>query len=267
MLLTITHRTHYRYDRPVAYGLQQLRLTPKTGPGQRVVEWSLEVEGGKVEAEFDDEHNNRVTLISFSGAGHEITATSRGRVETEDLNGVRGRQRGFMPLWFYLRPTELTRPGARVCALIKGLAGDEPDELQRMHALSERIRDAVAWATGHTDPDSSAEHALETGRGVCQDHAHVFCAAARMMGTPARYVSGHLLMEDRTVQEAGHAWAEAHIPNLGWVGFDISNAISPDARYVRFACGPDYASCAPVRGLRFGDGSAESLAVDVEVAQ
>ena len=96
----------------------------------------------------------------------------------------------------------------------------------------------------------SADAAIEHGCGVCQDHAHIFVAAARSLGYPARYVSGYLLMDDANTEEASHAWAEAHVDGLGWVGFDISNGISPDTRYVRVATGLDYAQAAPVTGTR-----------------
>jgi transglutaminase-like putative cysteine protease len=101
---------------------------------------------------------------------------------------------------------------------------------------------------------------------VCQDHAHIFIAAARSMGYPARYVSGYLMMEDRVHQDASHAWAEVHVDPLGWVGFDVSNGISPDTRYVRVATGLDYAEAAPVSGLRFGNGG-EAMSIDIQVAQ
>jgi transglutaminase-like putative cysteine protease len=114
--------------------------------------------------------------------------------------------------------------------------------------------------------DTKAEDALEAGRGVCQDHAHVFIAATRLLGYPARYAGGYLMMNDRVQQDAGHAWAEAHVEGLGWVGFDVSNAISPDARYVRVATGLDYREAAPVSGMRFGAAS-ESLDVSIQVQQ
>jgi transglutaminase-like putative cysteine protease len=87
---------------------------------------------------------------------------------------------------------------------------------------------------------------------VCQDHAHIFIGAARERGIPARYVSGYLMMNDRIEQEATHAWAEAHIEGLGWVGFDVSNGICPDPRYVRVATGSDYRDAAPVTGISIG---------------
>jgi len=86
------------------------------------------------------------------------------------------------------------------------------------------------------------------------------------LGYPARYAGGYLMMNDRIQQDAGHAWAEVHVENIGWVGFDISNAISPDSRYVRVATGLDYREAAPVSGMRFG-ASSESLDVSIQVQQ
>ena len=86
------------------------------------------------------------------------------------------------------------------------------------------------------------------------------------MGFPARYVSGYLMLNDRVDQAAMHAWAEAHVDGLGWVGFDVSNSISPDVRYVRVATGLDYNDAAPVIGTRIG-GSGEELDVQIEVAE
>ena len=90
------------------------------------------------------------------------------------------------------------------------------------------------------------------------------------MGIPARYVSGYLMLEDRIDQEATHAWAEAHVEGLGWVGFDVSNGICPDARYVRVATGRDYAEAAPVTGISWGPGESilsVSLAVEQQLAE
>jgi transglutaminase-like putative cysteine protease len=123
----------------------------------------------------------------------------------------------------------------------------------------------VHYDVGHTDAATTADAALSAGHGVCQDHAHIFITAARVLGFPARYVSGYLMLTDRIEQEASHAWAEAHVDDLGWVGFDVSNGISPDPRYVRVATGADYLEAAPISGLSYGGGEQQmvvSLAVE-----
>ena len=143
-------------------------------------------------------------------------------------------------------------------------ASDTRKPLDFLHALSALIRERVAYEAGRTHSATTAEEAIGQAAGVCQDHAHIFIGAARASGVPARYVSGYLLMDDRIEQEATHAWAEAHVEGLGWVGFDVSNGISPDPRYVRVATGSDYRDAAPITGISIG-ASEQVLTVGVAV--
>lgn len=266
MLLKITHKTSYHYDRPVHYALQQLRLTPKSNSTQKVVDWNISIDGGKKELEFDDQHNNHVAMISIEPGRSDIFIESKGEVETADTSGIIGKHGGFAPIWMFTRATPLTEPGAQVRKLTKTLAGEFETDVERLHVLSTLVADAIAYETGKTLIDTTAEQALEAGHGVCQDHAHAFVSAARLLGYPARYVGGYLMMDDRDHQDAGHAWAEVHVDPIGWIGFDVSNGISPDERYVRVATGLDYLDAAPIAGMRFGDGS-ESMIVTLQVAQ
>lgn len=267
MRLKIQHRTTYTYSEPASYALQQLRLMPKSRHGQSVLNWRTNIAGGKKELEYEDHHANQVVLMSYAGDGHEISVVSEGEVETADTNGVIGRHQGFAPLWFFTRQTPRTKTGAGIRSLIKGLSAEHEDLIARCHALSDRVLEAVPYKTGVTGPQTTAEEVVQLGFGVCQDHAHVFIAAARQMGIPARYVSGYLLMDGKEAQEASHAWAEVHIDPLGWIGFDVSNEVCPDDRYVRVATGLDYAEAAPISGLHFGEGEGEKLSVDIQVQQ
>lgn len=262
MRLKITHTTEYRYDEPVQYSLQRLRLTPVKSSSQKVLDWSITVEGAKVEVEYDDQFGNHVNLVSTEGEQSAIRISAIGEVETEDRNGVSGPHVGFCPLWLFLRETPLTASGDLSKALANGLVGDS--DLEKMHALMETIHETVEYIPGSTGTETTAEDALEHKRGVCQDHAHIFIAAARTLDIPARYISGYLMLEDDKQEAATHAWAEAHLPGLGWVGFDPANKICPDARYVRVATGLDYSDAAPVSGMRIGL-AAENLTVSVTV--
>lgn len=264
MRLRIKHKTSYRFDEPVHYGLQQLRTTPKNNHQQTVLNWSTTIEGGRREVTFTDHHNNFVELISFDRDVTEVIVRSEGEVEVKDTSGVLGRQGGMTPLWLFARPTSLTKHGAGTRALVRQVEGTT--DIERLHALSAVIGGSISYRTGTSHSGSTAEEAIAAGQGVCQDHAHVFITCAREMGYPARYVSGYLMMDDRIEQDATHAWAEAHVDGLGWVGFDVSNAQSPDDRYVRVATGLDYSGAAPVIGSRFG-GEGEHLDVQIEVAQ
>lgn len=264
MRLKIAHHTHYSYDRPVPYALLQLRVIPKPTAGQKILSWRTTLEGAQQEVAFTDQHNNHVELLQSDPGCRTVSIRSEGEVETADVSGVVGQHGGYAPLWYFMRSTGHTKAGPNIRNLVKTLGKDFENDISRLHGLSALILSKVAYEAGRTDFETLGERALEAGHGVCQDHAHIFLSAARLMGYPARYVSGYLLMDDRIEQNAGHAWAEAHVDGLGWVGFDVSNGISPDARYVRVATGLDYDEAAPISGMVFG-GAKESLSVAITV--
>ena len=266
MQLFIRHTTHYRFEQPVAHGMQQLRLKPRSGPGQSVIDWSMTLDGARVEVEYDDQNDNCTMLVSTLPGMTEVTISCRGQVDTSDPAGIFGSHSGAMPLWLFHSQTRLTEPGPRMRLLAAKFRSGSPDRLDMLHQLSATVLAAVRYETGHTTATTPAEQALAAGRGVCQDHAHIFIGCARLLGVPARYVSGYLMMNDCVDQEAGHGWAEAYIDSLGWVGFDVSNGISPDQRYVRVATGRDYRDAAPVTGIFYGAG-AHLLQVSLAVAQ
>ncbi len=266
MRLAIVHSSRYEYAQPIAHGLMRVRLKPKSTHGQVIINWAMEMDHARIETEFEDQHNNAAVLASVEPGTTVVTVTCRGTVETADNAGVIGQHAGHMPLWAFTKPTDLTWAGPRIRKLAASLETGPGELLASMHLLSARVLDAVQYEIGRTDARTRAEDALQAGHGVCQDHAHIFIAAARELGIPARYVSGYLMMDDRSEQEAGHAWAEVHVPDLGWVGFDVSNGISPDERYVRVATGCDYRDAAPIAGISFGAGDS-TLTVRLSVEQ
>ncbi len=266
MRLSIEHTTRYDFAHATVHGLQRLRLTPKNTHGQDVIAWNMALEGAHFEVEYDDHHFNRTTLVSLTPGVRVVSVTCSGMVDTADKAGIIGQHAGHMPLWTFLRPTALTRAGLKIRALVAGVDADRANKLDFMHALSAAVRDAVQYTTGATDVNTTAEQALTGGHGVCQDQAHVLISAGRLIDVPMRYVSGYLMMNDRIEQDAGHGWVEAHLDGLGWVGFDVSNGISPDERYVRVATGRDYREAAPVTGMAVGAGAVE-LRVELSVEQ
>ena len=266
MRLSIRHTTRYRFDTPVVHALQRLRLTPKETQGQEILEWSMEYDHAHEELTYEDQHHNTTTLVAVEPEATEVTITCRGKVDTHDHAGVIGHHSGHLPLWSFLTQTRLTRPGPGMKKLVGDLGRFEGERLDMLHELSRSVLDRVEYRVGSTGWNTTGEESYAAKKGVCQDHAHIFIGAARALDVPARYVSGYLMMNDRIEQEATHAWAEAFIEGLGWVGFDISNGISPDERYVRVATGRDYRDAAPVTGISFGN-SSQDLEVDVAVEQ
>lgn len=263
MRLKISHMTEYSYAEPVEFALQRLRLTPQNCPGQQVINWQTSVTGAGSQAVYTDHFGNRVELVSINDGARSISIMAMGEVETHDRNGVFGPNVGYVPLWLYLRETPLTKAGKLVKELARGIEGD--GDLARMHSLMSAITEAVQYKKDVTDAETTVEQALERKAGVCQDFAHTFIATARHLGLPARYISGYML-DASSMAAASHAWAEAHVSGLGWVGFDPTNEICPDERYVRLATGLDYGDTAPVSGMRIGD-SPEMITVAVSVEQ
>ena len=218
MPLTIRHSTTYRYDQPVVYALQRLRLRPLTSVTQVVREWRILIDGGRNEASYTDHHGNHVDLISLDPWATEVTIKAEGVVEPQESTGIFGQVYGAAPLWHFRNPTALTTPDSAISSLAK-MVNPRGDLLGSLHALSAEILKSVPYRIGETAAGTSASMALAQGAGVCQDHAQIFVSACRVAGLPARYVSGYLLMDDRIDQDATHAWAETHVDGLGWVGF------------------------------------------------
>jgi hypothetical protein len=231
---------------------------------QTVQNWDIEIEGGKRELSFDDHHGNRTFTVSLNPGNSSIIVKASGTVETHDSSGILGFVHGCLPLWHFRQFTKRTKPGKGIRTLSKII--DANDQLSSLHELSREILSIASYQKGQTFVDTIAEDALSLGSGVCQDHSQIFISATRQAGIPARYVSGYLMMNDRIEQEATHAWAEAYIDKLGWVGFDVSNGISPDERYVRLATGLDSKGASPISGIRLGS-AVESMIVTLQIQQ
>lgn len=265
MDLSITHTTDYTYSAPVDYALQKVRLRPMTSNMQDIADWAVEITGGKIEAGYKDHYGNHVDLVSIEPGARVLSIKASGHAKTLNATGVLGRVYGRAPLWHFQQPTPLTTPGNAIKALPK-ISPNAAEQLPDLHALSAAILKALPYKTGGTLVDTPAEDALKGESGVCQDHAQIFVAAARLSGLPARYVSGYLMINEQVVQEATHAWAEVCIKGLGWVGFDVSNGVSPDEKYLRIALGRDARDAAPIEGLRMGSAD-ETLMVSLQVQQ
>lgn len=264
MLLQIRHSTQYSYERAGVFSVQRLRLTPRSDRRQTVLAWTVEASGIEACASYEDGYGNAVHLVTHCKPFETLTFTARGEVETLDVGGVIGETEEAATPRLFLRSTDLTQSTPAIEALARDLKGS--DLIGRLHHLLDAIATRIAYVTDSTQAGTTAGQAFAAGKGVCQDHAHVFIAAARHIGVPARYVTGYLHLDDERPYAANHAWAEAYVPSLGWVGFDPANNICPTDRYVRLACGLDAVSASPITGARRGGGN-EALSVDVLVRQ
>ena len=268
MRIRISHLTSYRYETPAAGVIQMLRLTPRNHDGQYVARWRIDVSTDCRLDQHEDAFGNITHAFTAEGPFGELTVAVEGEVETRDTQGVvRGAVERFPPS-LYLRETPLTSPDANIAAFAAASReAASGSVLSLLHHMLARLHREMTFDSATTQTTTPAAAAFALKHGVCQDLAHVFIAAARSLTIPARYVGGYFRREDGvTEQEAGHAWAEAFVPDLGWVAFDAANGISATDAHVRVAVGLDYLGAAPVRGSRQGGGT-EVLDVAVRVSQ
>lgn len=271
MLLQIEHDTCYHYDAPLRYSIQTMRLSPKNDSMQQIMRWGIKTTLNGFMPQFEDSFGNITHTLAIDRPHEEVRVSVSGEVLTRDAGGVLGFGTETLPVAVYLRETNLTVADAAMIEFAEqlrgGSRGADLSEIELMHRLSDTIADNVAYQIGQTHSETAAAQAFAQQRGVCQDHAHIFVACARRLGMPARYVSGYMWHDPHGGDgDAAHAWAEAYIPDLGWVGFDPSNRQSPTEAYVRVAVGLDYRSAAPILGLRHGGGD-EEMEVKVRIAQ
>jgi transglutaminase-like putative cysteine protease len=263
MQLHIRHETLYRYGEPVKRSVQNLRLTPRRDPVQRAISWSISAPG-RQHAQIDA-YGNVVHLLTLDEPHREIRIVVNGLVETKDAdNSVLPDEGTLSPLAF-LAETPLTRPDAAIASFAReGLSG-AGDPRSRLLALAEAICERIRYEAGATDVHESAARAFARGRGVCQDHTHVFIACCRSMRIPARYVSGYFYTSNDG-DVASHAWVDAWLgAEQGWTSIDVTHRCSSDGRHCRLAVGRDYMDACPVRGVRRG-GGAEEMSVAVTIA-
>jgi transglutaminase-like putative cysteine protease len=268
MRIRISHATTYAYETPPSVVTQILRLTPRNHDGQYVTDWRIDLSQDCQLHQHEDAFGNITHSFTAEGPFRELSVTVEGVVETQDTKGVVAGAVERFPPQLYLRETALTEGSPAIIDFAESArAGNGKDPLGLLHTLMTALNREITFDTSPTESTTTAAQAFTLRRGVCQDLTHIFIAAARQLGMPARYIGGHFHRVDGvTAQEAGHAWAEVHVENLGWVGFDATNGISTTEAHVRVAVGLDYLGAAPVRGTRFG-GAGETLKVAVHVDQ
>ena len=275
----IEHVSRYLYASPVRHCVMSLCLKPRDDPGQRLLHSEIStVPLASLNAEMDSFGNTKhVLTIHRDHEALEITAHSTVEAaptaQLHDSLGARsweeiGSWTGSFTHWDFTHASALVRPSPALADFVDRLdikLGWDP--VQSLLQLSDTLHQSFEYVPGSTSAVSPIDHILESGRGVCQDYAHVMIAIARSWGMPARYISGYLYVEKtgkQSPESTTHAWVECQLPDLGWVGFDPTNRSLADERYVRIAVGRDYQDVAPTRGILIGGGKS-SLEVNVRM--
>lgn len=253
MRIIVRHEIVQEFASPARSTIQVMRLHPRICESQHVPSWTIDVDVDCRIRESQDAFGNLTQTLDAEGPLSKLTIVARGEVDTFDTAGVlRGEPERFPPEVF-LRDTDLTEPDAALRKFAKEVVRPAKTELDKPHLLMRAVHDAMMLEAGDDVTPVSAAQAFRSEKGASWDLAHVFIAAARSVGVPARCVSGYLaVQDDESAEEPDlggplRAWAEAHVEGLGWIGFDPSICLCMHDGHVRLAAALDYMGAAPLR--------------------
>ena len=284
MFYSIRHVTQFRYSIPVRETVMELRMQPRSEGPQTLRSFQIITNPRAQLYAYTDHLGNAVYHFNLLRAHEELRIEAQAVVELgmlpqfparlDDLEWGRYNNYNLGDDQFdMLGPSKFARLSPELGAFMRaaGLEKPEGDPLTAMKKLQSAIFESFDYQSGVTEVHSPIEHALRERRGVCQDFAHIMIAIARAWGVPARYVSGYMYHRGSRVRseaDATHAWVEAYLPSLGWLGFDPTNNIPAAERHLRAAVGRDYADVPPTRGTFKGLAQSElSIAVGIEPTQ
>jgi len=281
MYYSIRHVTRFRYSSPVRESVMELRMQPRSEGPQSLRSFQITTNPRAQLFAYTDYLGNAVYHFNVLREHDELRIDAQAVVEigamrelppaTDPLEWGRYNSYNLSDDMFdLLEPSNFAFMAPELAAFVTAhnLAKPAEDPLTALRRLNAAIHGAFEYTPGVTDAQSPIAVALKAKRGVCQDFAHIMIAIARIWGIPARYTSGYLYhrgsRHDRSADNATHAWVEAWLPSLGWIGFDPTNNIMAGERHIRAAVGRDYADVPPTRGT-FKGGAESELAISVTV--
>lgn len=280
MHYSIRHLTRFRYDTAISESVMELRMQPRSEGAQRVSSFDLSIKPRANVGSYHDHLGNLVHHFDIPGHHTILTIKAEARVEVgpqilpETMTATAWNELDELlaegDYWEMLMPSHFAAPTDLLRELARELNFQRRDDpLSLLRELTARLHDDFEYAPQSTEVDSPIDTALLNRRGVCQDLAHIMISLVRGVSIPCRYVSGYLFHrdedQDRSAADATHAWVEARLPGLGWVGFDPTNNLIAGERHIRVAIGRDYSDVPPTRGVFKGEANSE-LSVSVQVA-
>ncbi len=282
-LYQIRHVTRVRYESPVSESVMEVRKCPLSEGLQRCLNFQLEVSPEANVFSYQEAIGNTVHHFDTPQPHQQLAVTAEALVEVKDFpelpkalsaeswSDLREESSGFEFLDSLL-PSPLIQPSPLLHEYYSEVGpADDEDPLTFLKRVLDRIAKDFTYVPLSTQVDSPIDLALESKKGVCQDFAHIMVGLARLAEIPSRYVSGYLHhradVSDRSTQDTSHAWMEAYLPKLGWIGFDPTNNILAEERHIRTCLGRDYGDVPPTRGVYRGQSASElSVAVQVHLA-
>ena len=263
MRLRITHTTTFRYDVPVSEAYMEMWLTPLDAGGQRCESFRLTTDPAGEVRSYVDRFGNRIRHFDTLNPHDRLLVSARSEVSTPEAFIDRERELSLLDSFDYLQPTPYAPDSEAVRAFARGVAVPG-DAMATARAVLKATHEALTYAPGSTHVKTTADEALGAGKGVCQDFTHVMIAACRVLGLPARYVSGYVFEPQRGTGAASHAWTDVFVAGHGWLSLDPTHGAEQTDHHVRLATGRDYSDVPPTRGVYKGAGK-EEMAVEVSV--
>jgi len=245
----VQQRFHYEYEAPIATLRQRLMVVPRPVHGdQRLLRHRLDVSEARFRKRMrGDRFGNVVLEIDIPKVEATVDFDISVLAERLPGQGQHLEHATGQALDVYRRPSALTRPDSALRAAAAELACSGETCAELAAAVSNWVYGHMSYGFDRTGVHTTAGEALAAGKGVCQDYAHVMLALCRLLGIPARYVSGHLLGEGGT-----HAWVEVLVPAAGQsvdvLAWDPTHDRRADLNYLTVAVGRDYRDVAPVSG-------------------
>ena len=284
MIYSVRHVTTFRYEPAVRESVMEIRMQPRSEGSQRCLSFHLDVSPGANVLQYRDFSGNIVHHFDVPGQHSEVRVVAESTVEVQETSVPRAADAGDWAdldaqlstddYWEMLLPSQFAQPTDRLLELSRELNWERRgNPLDLLIRLNEAIYNRFAYVPNSTKVDSPIDDALGTRQGVCQDFTHIMIALVRQLRIPCRYVSGYLFhntegseKKDRSSDGATHAWVEALVPRLGWIGFDPTNNLLGCERHIKVAIGRDYADVPPTRGVYKGEAQSE-LGVAVTVSE
>jgi transglutaminase-like putative cysteine protease len=285
MYYSIRHLTKFLYSNLVSESMMETRMHPRSDQNQRCLTFHLSVSPRCRVFSYRDHLANHVHHFDIPGQHGQLVIVAESLVEVQpapqipaflapDAWGELDEMIEQGDYWEMLLPSEFALSTPSLDALAEELdVRRRDDPLMVLHQLNEQIFNHFEYVPKSTKVDSPIDLALLTHAGVCQDFAHIMITLVRTkLRIPCRYVSGYLFHgqsdRDRSVTSATHAWVEALVPQLGWVGFDPTNWLVAGDRHIRTAIGRDYSDVPPTHGIFRGRAKSElTVAVRVTPSQ
>lgn len=263
MYLKIHHRTEYRYEAPVHYSIQELRLTPPNVAGQQLKKWKLHTPVRS--SQNSDPFENICNVFVQEAPYTSMLIEAEGEIETHAAFELIDTTKAVSP-YYLLQQTPLTTPSSAMLEQFNSVIPNK-NSIDGILKLAQAVQEAIPYSPGKTHFATTAAQAFAMRAGVCQDHSHIMLGLCRAANIPARYVSGYFFAEE-SPNLASHAWVDVCLDvHVGkWISVDITHACLIDSRHIRLAIGRDYYSAAPVKGVRSGGGD-EALSASISIHQ